>query len=117
MKSLVVNWRSQDQNPTQVYMYPMSCGGCGEPRVIVVVGMDPWTPFHASTSLAPVVDSPSQKKNYNFFTIEYQIVDIFSKALSIKRRDLIVVKAIPKCYKIDISLSFHIYTPHTLHPS
>ena len=49
-------------NPTRVYLCPMSCGECGEPRGIVVAGMDPWTPCHASTSPAPVADSPSKKK-------------------------------------------------------
>jgi len=40
MKSPVVNWRSRVQIPP-VFSCPMSCGGCGAPRGIVVVGMDP----------------------------------------------------------------------------
>ena len=29
-------------NPTWIYLCPISCSGCGEPRGIVVTGMDPW---------------------------------------------------------------------------
>ena len=50
-------------NPTRIYLCPMSCGGCGAPRGIVVAGMDPWTPCHMSTILAPIVNSPSYKKS------------------------------------------------------
>ena len=46
-------------NLTRIYLCPMSCGGCGAPRSIVVARMDPWTPCHTSTSPTPVVDSPS----------------------------------------------------------
>jgi len=49
-------------NPTWVTCVPCLAGGCGAPRGIVVVGMDPWIPCHASTSSTPVVDSPSYKK-------------------------------------------------------
>ena len=40
----------------------MYCEGFGAPRLIVVAGMDPWTPCHMSTSPAPVVDSPTKKQ-------------------------------------------------------
>ena len=46
-------------NPTRVYVCRVSCKGCGEPRGIVVAGMDPWTPFHASTNPTLVFNSPS----------------------------------------------------------
>ena len=49
-------------NPTRVYLCPMSCGGCGAPRGIVVAGMDPWTACHVSTTPTLVVNSPSYKK-------------------------------------------------------
>ena len=59
-------------NPTRIYLCPMSCGGCGAPRGIVVTGMDPWTPCHASTSPAPVADSPSyQRRRKNIHYLEF----------------------------------------------
>ena len=63
---LFVNWRSRDQSHPGL---PVShvLRRVWAPRVIVVAGMDPWTPCHASTSPAPVADSPSQKKKTLFF--------------------------------------------------
>ena len=57
-------------NPTWVYLCPMSCSGCGATRGIVVVGMDPWIPWHVSTSPAPVVDCPSYKKKIISFILK-----------------------------------------------
>ena len=49
-------------------------GGCGEPRGIVGVGFDPWTPCHMSTNPNPFVDSPShQKTEYNRFVLRLEI--------------------------------------------
>ena len=45
--------------------YKYTFASCWEPRVIVVVEMDPWTPCHMSTIPAPVVDSPSKKKTFD----------------------------------------------------
>ena len=41
LRSHLLQIRGHDINPTRVYLCPMSCGGCGAPRVIVVAGMDP----------------------------------------------------------------------------
>ena len=58
---LFFNWRSRDQSHPGL---PVShvLRRVWAPRVIVLVGMDPWTPCHASTSPTPVADSPGKKK-------------------------------------------------------
>ena len=58
---LVVIGRSRVQIPLDLPVRH-GLGPVDAPRGIVVARLDPWTPFHVSTSLSPVVDSPSYIK-------------------------------------------------------
>ena len=55
---LVVIGRSRVQIPLDLPVRH-GLGPVDAPRGIVVARLDPWTPCHVSTSLSPVVNSPS----------------------------------------------------------